>query len=221
MDPYTNNFILAVHAEHESLLNSVSASQNTELLSLPVSQQDISSTVGLAWLDLSTGQFFTQSIALSMLPSVISRIGPSEMVLEEGLKAAKGHALFSTLGDEGYLITYSPSPTASSATEWSPMLEAEVSEEAAAEFTAEEVAAGNLLLHYVATRLQGFSMRLQPPLRYQALETMVIDKSTMKALEIKETLRDGLFKGSLIHAIRRTTTKGGARLLTEWISMCY
>jgi len=221
MDPYTNNYVLAVHLERESLLEATSASQNAGSLSFPLQQQVISSPVGLAWLDLSTGQFYTQSITLSMFPSVISRIGPSEIVLEEGLQITRANALFSTLGEESHLITYSPSGTASSIMEWSPMLESEVSAEAAAAFTAEEVTAGSLLLHYVATRLQGLSMRLQPPLRYQALETMVIDRSTMKALEIKETLRDSLFKGSLIHAVRRTVTKSGARLLTEWLGLWY
>jgi DNA mismatch repair ATPase MutS len=220
MDPYTNNYVLAVHVERESLLEATSASQNAELLSFPL-QHVISSPVGLAWLDLSTGQFYTQSTTLSMLPSVISRIGPSEIVLEEGLQITRAHALFSTLGEESHLVTYSPSGTASSVMEWSPMLESEVPAEAAAAFTVAEVAAGSLLLHYVATRLQGLGMRLQPPLRYQALETMVIDKSTMKALEIKETLRDSLFKGSLIHAVRRTVTKSGARLLTEWLGLWY
>jgi DNA mismatch repair ATPase MutS len=216
MDPYTNNYVLAVHTECESPLEAASPSQHTHSLS-PQVQQVSPSPIGLAWLDLSTGQFFTQSVTLSMLPSVISRIGPSEIVLEEGLQIAREHALFSTLEDESHLITYSPSTTASSVVEWSPMLESKVSTDVAAMFSVEEVAAGSLLLHFVETRLQGLSMKLQPPLRYQALETMAIDKSTMKALEIKETLRDSLFRGSLIHAVRRTVTKGGARLLTEWL----
>lgn len=218
MDPYTNNYVLALHTERKSLLEAVSARQHAELLSSQV-QQVSPSPVGLAWLDLSTGQFFTQSVALSMLPSVISRIGPSEIVLEEGLQVAREHALFSTLEEESHLITYSPSVTVSSIVEWSPMLESKVSTDEAAAFTVEEVAAGSLLLHYVETRLQGLSMKLQPPLQYQALEIMAIDKSTMKALEIKETLRDSLFKGSLVHAVRRTVTKSGARLLTEWLGM--
>jgi DNA mismatch repair ATPase MutS len=218
MDPYTNNYVLAVHGERSSLLEAASASQHAESLSGHL-QQVSSSPVGLAWLDLSTGQFFTQSVTLSLLPSAISRIGPSEIVLEEGLQVAREHALFYTLEEESQLVTYSPSATASSIMEWSPMLESKVSTDAAAAFTVEEIAAGSLLLHYVETRLQGLRMKLQPPLRYQALETMAIDKSTMKALEIKETLRDGLFKGSLIHAVRRTVTKSGARLLTEWLGM--
>jgi DNA mismatch repair ATPase MutS len=218
MDPYTNNYVLAVHTDRKSLLDAVSASQHAESLS-SYAQQVSPAPVGLAWLDLSTGQFFTQSVTLSMLPSVISRIGPSEIVLDEGLQVAREHALFSTLEEESLLITYSPSATASYIAEWSPMLESKVSTDAAAAFTVEEVAAGSLLLHYVETRLQGLSMKLQPPLRYQALETMTIDKSTMKALEIKETFRDSLFKGSLIHAVRRTVTKSGARLLTEWLGM--
>lgn len=215
MDPYANNYVLAIHAKHYPQLP---VSQDADRLT--GSAPAVTSTpIGLAWLDLSTGQFFTQSVALSMLPSVISRIGPSEIVLEKHLEMYREHALFTTLEDDSHLITFSPPPTAVSIADWSSMLESDVSTAAAATFTGEEIAAGSILLHYVETRLQGLSMKLQPPLRYQAMETMTIDKNTMRALEIKETLRDRLFKGSLIHAIRRTVTKSGARLLTEWLSM--
>ncbi|EAQ92742.1 hypothetical protein CHGG_00977 [Chaetomium globosum CBS 148.51] len=33
-----------------------------------------------------------------------------------------------------------------------------------------------------------------------------------------DTMRDGALKGSLLHAIRRTVTTGGARLLNEWLT---
>lgn len=218
MDPYTNNYVLAIHAKRNSVLQPVSTSQSRDTLTRP-SPLAGSTPVGLAWLDLSTGQFFTQSAALSMLPSAISRIGPSEIVLEKGFEMSREHALFSTLEEGGHLITFCPSGMATSILEWGPMLESEVSISAAAGFTCEEVAAGSMLLHYVETRLQGVGLKLQPPQRYHAAETMTIDKNTMRALEIRETLRDGHFKGSLIHAVRRTVTKSGARLLTDWLSM--
>jgi DNA mismatch repair ATPase MutS len=50
------------------------------------------------------------------------------------------------------------------------------------------------------------------------MHIMNIDKSSMRSLEIKQTIRDGVFRGSLLHAIRRTVTKSGARLLNEWLS---
>jgi DNA mismatch repair ATPase MutS len=59
-------------------------------------------------------------------------------------------------------------------------------------------------------------MKIQPPSRQY--NVMGIDKSTMRALEIKKTIRDDHFAGSLLYTIRRTVTQGGARLLDNWLS---
>lgn len=85
-------------------------------------------------------------------------------------------------------------------------------------FSQQEMSAAELVLQYVETRLQKHSPKLQPLKRYLSQDTMIIDKSTMKALEIKATMKDGNHKGTLLHSIRRTVTKGGARLLDEWLS---
>jgi DNA mismatch repair ATPase MutS len=97
------------------------------------------------------------------------------------------------------------------------MLESEIPAETRNAFSQDEVEAGSLLLHYVKDRLQGLSMKLQPPLRHQDMQVLTIDRNTMRSLEIKQTIRDGAFRGSLLHAIRRTATKSGARLLNEWL----
>jgi DNA mismatch repair ATPase MutS len=207
MDPFTNNYVLAIHVEdptHESLQQPASLGQ---LASLPV---------GLAWMDLSTGQFFTQSTHLSALPSFLARIGPREIVLNEDLQASKEHGIFTALVEDHHLITYTNPPVVQTVSEWSPMLESPVPTRLENEFTPEEVAAGSSLLQYVTTRLQGSDMKLQPPTR--RLDMMGIDKNTMRALEIKKTMREDTVTGSLLHTVRRTVTKGGARLLDNWLS---
>lgn len=98
------------------------------------------------------------------------------------------------------------------------MLESEIPLDARQAFTRKEVTAGSLLLGYVKDRLQGENMKLQPPLRHENMNIMSMDKNTVRALEIKQTIRDSHFRGSLLHAIRRTVTKSGARLLNEWLS---
>lgn len=101
--------------------------------------------------------------------------------------------------------------------EWTTQLESPVPQASIDSFSAEEVAAGSSLLDYVATRLQSGDMKLQPPTRQ--VEVMGIDKHTMRALEIKKTMREDILTGSLLHVVRRTITKGGARLLETWLSM--
>ena len=96
------------------------------------------------------------------------------------------------------------------------MLESSIPPRLENTFSPEEVAAGSTLLQYVKTRLQGSNMKLQPPTRQ--LDMMGIDKNTMRALEVKKTMREDMFTGSLLHTVRRTVTKGGARLLDNWLS---
>jgi DNA mismatch repair ATPase MutS len=79
-----------------------------------------------------------------------------------------------------------------------------------------EMAAGNLLMQYVnSTQLAQEGVQLQAPVRRQEDEYMMVDKHSLRALEVTSTLRDGNYKGSLLHAIRRTSTPSGARLLQQ------
>jgi DNA mismatch repair ATPase MutS len=210
IDPFSNNYVLAIHTADSDLNGErTQESQVTEI-------QRLDMTLGLAWLDLSIGQFFTQSTKLSALPSFLARIGPREIVLDDGLQASKEHGLFSVLVEDNHLITYMAVSEITPISEWTPMLESPVSSQSLNEFLPEEIAAGSALLKYVETRLQSSSVKLQPPSRQS--NVMGIDKNTMTALEVNKTIRDGLPKGSLLNTIRRTATKGGARLLQRWLS---
>jgi DNA mismatch repair ATPase MutS len=208
MDPFSNNYVLAINTERYC------GGSSDEQLAL--SQQQ-SLPIGLAWLDLSTGHFFTQSTTLSALPSFLARVSPTEIVLDEHLQASKDHGIFTVLAEDHHLITYTAPQPVKPISEWTPMLESPVSPRAIEEFTTQEVAAGSALLQYIEARLQGSNMKLQPPSRQ--LDMMGIDKNTMRALEIKKTMRDDALTGSLLHTIRRTVTKGGARLLDNWLSI--
>ncbi|KAK1755356.1 muts protein 1 [Echria macrotheca] len=209
MDPYANNYVMAIHLPAEAdRLQSDDGNQAS----------DASTQIGLAWLDLSTGAFFTQPTTLASLGSALSRVSPREIVLDKELELQKDHTVISILEEEMHLVTYSPLGEFRTMSDWAPMLESEAPIQPTQPFTDNEVQAGNILLHYVKDRLRGLSMKLQPPLRHESLQVMNIDKNSMRSLEIKQTIRDGVFKGSLLHAIRRTVTKSGARLLSEWLS---
>ncbi|MEK7244742.1 MAG: DNA mismatch repair protein MutS, partial [Pseudomonadota bacterium] len=54
-------------------------------------------TLGLAWLDVSTGAFFTELADASALPAALARIAPREIVLADTL--LQNSALFETLSD--------------------------------------------------------------------------------------------------------------------------
>ncbi|CAL3964110.1 unnamed protein product [Diplocarpon coronariae] len=212
MDPFTNNYVLAVHVVDVA----VQVASGDTAQDLPPNR-DHNLPVGLAWLDLSTGHFFTQSTTLSALPSFLARVSPREIVLDEDLRASKDHGIFEVLADDHHhLITYIDPSSVRELSEWEAMLESPIPARSMGEFTAEEVAAGSSVLQYVQTRLRGSDVKLQPPSRQ--LDLMGIDKNTMKALEIRKTMKEDTVSGSLLHTIRRTGTQGGARLLDNWLS---
>ncbi|KAH8591309.1 muts domain V [Bisporella sp. PMI_857] len=199
MDPFSNNYVLAIHVAktHED------------------GKINPYTVVGLAWLDLSTGHFFTQTTTLAGLPSFLARIGPKEVVLDEDLQESKDQGIFTILEEDQYLVSY-VSGESKPISEWGSALESPIPPGLIDQFTTEEVAAGSSLLQYVETRLQGSDIKLQPPTRQS--DVMSIDKNTMRALEIKTTMRDDSVSGSLLQIIRRTVTKGGARLLGSWLT---
>lgn len=222
MDPSDNNFLLAIHPGHVELLQDKLAEKvpiEPKSSSLPPSS--LSKSVGLAWLDLSTGDFFTQVVDVGTLGSSLARIGARETVLMKDRDIPIQQDVLHILEQDRHLISYHRSNLeVSSVQTWSPMLETPVSPADEALFSHEEVAAGGLLLAYVRENLQGLGLKLQPPVRRQENETMAIDRNSLKGLEVLQTARDGLSggKGSLLHSVRRTTTKSGARLLKYWIS---
>ncbi|KAK6208397.1 ribosomal protein P0 (A0) (L10E) [Pestalotiopsis sp. IQ-011] len=223
IDPYANNYVMAIHMGIPGADADVASStvQSTDQGASDVVEEQVhpaAESVGLAWLDISTGQFYTQSATIGALSAILSRVGPREIVVDKALQSQADHLLFTILAEDKHLITFTPHVEVMPTEEWTPMLESEISATTLKSFTPDETSAGSLLLQYVRDRLLGLSMKLQPPVRHESLQVLTIDKNSMRSLEIKQTMRDGAFKGSLLHAVRRTVTKSGARLLNDWLS---
>ena len=209
LDPLRNNYLLALHAEKPFQLL-------TNDLQKHVDSPDVT-TVGMAWMDLSTGQFFVDSTTVETLPTSLARINPREVLLTPTLDELIGDKLLHIIPD--IRRTLAP-PTRGevefSISEWTSIFENEagVSEQ---DFPSNptELAAIQQILNYARSMLDTGNLRLQTPIRPKTADFMGIDRSSLRGLEILETSRDGLHQGSLLHAVRRTVTKGGARLLRE------
>lgn len=220
INPFENNFLLAISPPNPGV-SQLPQGLHTDLgatIAFPSSDQK--SEVGLAWLDLSTGDFYTQATASSQLPSTIARIGAREIVLDSATSEATEQALLGASDQNSQLVTrHRVRNRELPISQWTPMLECSVSPAEVEGFTRQEMVAGNILLDYVKERLQGSGMKLQPPIRKQDNESMTIDKNSLRGLEILGTAKDGIpgGKGSLLHTVRRTVTKGGTRMLKEWI----
>lgn len=223
MDPYENNFLLAIHPVTTYITNDRTKEETVpaELKQGLEASTHADDVIGLAWLDLSTGDFFTQTTKYSLLASAVVRIGAKEIVLQRGSETHQNQNLLSLLQSQRHSLTYHPfNLSDASISAWIPLLESEVDPATHAAFTNDEVIAGSLLLSYVGDRLQNASIKLQPPVRRQEKENMVIDQNSMRALEVFGTSKEGVGggKGSLFHTMRKTVTKSGSRLLRDWIA---
>ncbi|KIV84320.1 hypothetical protein PV11_00107 [Exophiala sideris] len=213
LDPYENNFLLSVHPESSSNPERPLPSHNDLQTD---STTDTEQIVGLAWLDLSTGDFFTQTVARRSLSSALTRIAPREIVLPADIvQDIKGEVQQIVGHDHRLLTLHQSEDDFTTMLEWNGMLESPVVPDADEIFKLAEKQAGHQLLDYVKLRLQGLQLRLQPPRRKELHEILSIDRSSLRGLEILETARDGLGRGSLFHAVKRTVTKSGSRLLRD------
>jgi DNA mismatch repair ATPase MutS len=202
LDPYEYNFLLSVHSS--------SAPLDT------VADSKLEAKLGMAWMDLSTGDFFTQIINRTALSSALARIRPREIVLPVDVAQDIQDEVENTIGNDQQLLTlHEPETDFTGMVEWNIMLESPVQANAEHLFSVEEKHAGHCLLDYVRNRLQGLQLRLQPPRQRELQAVLNIDRNSLRGLEILETSRDGLGKGSLFFAVRRTSTKSGARLLRD------
>ena len=169
-------------------------------------------TLGLAWLDISTGAFFTEAVGAAALASALARIAPREIVLADAL--LRKPALFETLADWKARLTALPAVRFDSANGRRRLetLYGVAQLEAFGAFGRAEIAAAGALVDYVQLTQKGKLPRLARPVRQGSGATMEMDGATRRNLEIEESL-GGERSGSLLGAIDRTMTGPGARLL--------
>uniref|UniRef100_V5GIA7 DNA mismatch repair proteins mutS family domain-containing protein n=2 Tax=Kalmanozyma brasiliensis TaxID=1392244 RepID=V5GIA7_KALBG len=205
VDPFVNNFIVAVSCE--------------------------GSKWGMAWLDVGTADFGTAVCDdASGVRDELARIGAREVVIDAG-------RLDAGIVDEGVEVDVAPervnldvrelvtdpsvyishflppAPTSSGPTP--------EGSAPAPSLDPLEQRTVHTLLAYLRTRLLDTShpltsLTLTAP-RPRHLETMHIDAHTLAALEIRSTGTDGSTRGALFSVLRRTVTKGGTRLLQQWL----
>ncbi len=168
--------------------------------------------LGLAWLDMSTGDFQVQPVSPKTVGAALARLAPGELLVSERL--LQQPALFELFHDWRPVLT--PLPAARFDSENARRrLEALYGVRALDGFGAfgrAELAAGGALLDYVELTQKGRLPRLGLPRRLSEGALMEIDAATRRNLELAETL-SGERRGSLLSVIDRTVTGAGGRLL--------
>ncbi|KAH0838474.1 muts domain V-domain-containing protein [Lanmaoa asiatica] len=189
LNSFENNFLLAISANSPSF-------------------EPCIREVGLAWIDVSTGEFFTKTIPLDGLKDELARISPREIVLAQQLRDQPFDPIRQLLEDEGNFLTY-VEPSDSILCPCGPT------------YTLDESAAVNILTTYMQANLMEHMPQLSVPSREGTDERMQIDSHTIKALEIRESAREGGLTGSLISVIKRTVTSSGMRSLTRRLCLFF
>ena len=173
--------------------------------------------LALAWLDVSTGDFFVRTVAQAELGAELARLGPSELLLPDLLER---DAALTQLLDEWRQVTTSLGPERVDSQSGERRLQALFGVlvlDGFGSFNRAELAAAGGLIGYVELTQKGRLPRLKPPSRLAPGTTMGLDAATRRNLELMETL-SGEREGSLLSAIDRTRTAAGARLLAAHLS---
>ncbi|KZV77021.1 hypothetical protein PENSPDRAFT_568815 [Peniophora sp. CONT] len=214
LNPYENNYLLSITPG--------TTESNSGDADLPV---------GLAWIDVSTGEFFSRATTADALRNELVRLAPKEVVLPATFKDDSKNAITVALAEEGCFVSYAkpaldvdsdlehiatvdaipPDDLALATAETDPV------SDTSTERSPHESSAITQLTSYLRANLLEHAPILSANAASASTPRMSIDAHTLKALEIREGMREGGTTGSVLSAIDRTRTRGGARLLTRWL----
>lgn len=178
---------------------------------------EIRGKVGVAWLDMSTGDFYVQPCDLAGLGATLARLDPGEVLIAD--KLLNRSELFDIYAEYKNIITPQPSARfdATNAELRLKKLYEVAALDAFGGFETAELSAAGALIDYVELTQKGQMPRLAPPARMAKGAAMEIDAATRRSLELTTT-QSGERKGSLLSVIDRTRTGAGARLLAARLS---
>ncbi|ESA38391.1 dna mismatch repair protein [Leptolyngbya sp. Heron Island J] len=183
---------------------------------------------GLAHADVSTGEFFTtQGTAVDQLAQELMRLQPAEVLIPTN--APDLGALLRPGETSDKLPEGLPAQFCYTFRSQTPFTHAEAKQRLLQSYRVRSLegfgcahlplairAAGGLLNYLEDTQKESLAP-LQPLSTYTTTEFLVIDNQTRRNLEITQTVRDGIFHGSLLWALDKTTTAMGSRALRRWL----
>ena len=179
----------------------------------------------VAFAELSTGTFFVGSMSAGELRDEIGRIGPRELLYVETADRVAPARVAGLV--EAIECSLTPRPA------WQFRLvdavdllkqQFEVTTLSGFGFEDGDAAlgpAGAVVAYLLETqKTEGDRLpHLLPPKRYAQADHLVIDQTSLRALEVERTMRSGEVSGSLLGTLQDARTAMGKRLLRQWL--CY
>lgn len=173
--------------------------------------------LGLACLELSTGDFQATCLPYRDLFEEIERIHPSEVVLMPPLdEDPKFAEALHNLG----AARLSPLETALSAAEQSRILQTQFQVASLEAFGSDPgaLSAAAAVLHYLQSNQLSNLSHITRLSTYQLPSFLTLDTITRRNLELTRTIRERKAEGSLLPCLDTTQTRMGARLLQRWLN---
>lgn len=171
-------------------------------------------TYALAWIDISTGAFKVAESAADRLLADILRVDPRELILAEPIyHDPQLRAVFDVLGRIANPQPATLFDSAAAIGRVARFFEV-ATPDSFGQFSRAELSAISGIIAYVEKTQISERPPLARPEREENGASLFIDAATRANLELVRTL-SGNRDGSLLKAIDRTVTGGGARLLAE------
>jgi DNA mismatch repair protein MutS len=195
---------------------------------------------GLAYADISTGEFLTtQSSELDLLSHELMRLQPSEVLFPTN--APDLGKLLRPGETSEYLPVCLPPSFCYAFRPQTPFNLGEAKQRLLQKFKVRSLegmgcdrlplavrAAGGLLQYLEETirdstvqnakfKTQNAAVPLQPLRTYAIADYLILDQQTRRNLEVTQTVRDSTFHGSLLWALDHTSTAMGGRALRRWL----
>ena len=166
--------------------------------------------VGLAFVDVSTGEFLTTEIPAERLHSELAKFRPAECLAPKPLQW-EGTSL--QILDEACFSPENATAALESrfGPDWSQRFRLETKPLA-------QRACGAILSYLHSSHFDALG-HLNDIRFYSGSEYMVLDEVTLRNLEILRNIRDRSRRGTLLEFLAQTRTPMGARTLARWIQM--
>ncbi len=183
----------------------------------------IGDMLGLAWLDISTGDFYLQEVSLRkreedvVLSGILSRLNPVETVVSDTY--LQNPQIFKILNEWRDQLSVLPQARFNSENAKKRLLDVFKvgTTEAFGNFSRLEITAAGVLLDYVENTQKGKIPLISKPQKVTENAIMEIDGATRRSLELTEALT-GDRSSCLLGVIDRTVTGAGGRLLASRVA---
>jgi DNA mismatch repair protein MutS len=189
--------------------------KNNYLLSIYLEDE----TVGLAFSDISTGEFQTFQVTRNELNQQIGSINPSEILIPKKYKNEL----------EPIIQKFAPNSRITKIDDWiynfdyaSELLMNHFNTKTLKGFGIEglhsAICSAGAVLNYLRETQKANLPHINKISRYNPSDYMLLDYSTKRNLEITFSMNEGEREGTLISILDKTETAMGGRMLKKWIS---